>query len=366
MTKEEKKKLVEAIMKDASEVVKRRLNEAYKNKKDNFIQFVLNLEEITSEEIKAVEKDICNTVRFMKLNEDVTDDALDYILSGKSKFGSDVKYKEVLETFDDLFENPNKNFREIMMGWYAYCSGEIGKLYHFREWQMITGVTTDSVPFIDFLVPESVSENLISDLRSLGLVERNKHETLNAYIQREYRELVPKAESLAGKFDGWVYLRFAPISQKNVREIIRNNSQYIYHITDVTNIESIKKTGILLDNRSHPEVQPRVFLLVPNRNDIINRPNVTQKYEGSLFNFNMCLYRALPLRLYQYRLNDGTIREKDPYKWQYSVIKIDIDKIPENVEFYWDIHSFPFAFFTKDAIPASAIIECSRENIRRR
>lgn len=252
-----------------------------------------------------------------------------------------------------------------MMGWYAYCSGEIGKLYHFREWQMITGVTIDEVPFIDFLVPEEVSTVLISDLRSLGLVERNKRETLVSFINREFYELTADAESIAEQFDGWVYLRFVPMSQKDVRSIIRKNSQYIYHITDVSNIELIKKNGIRLDNRSHPEVQPRIFLLVPNRNDIINRDDVQQKYNRELFDFNDCLYRALPLRLHQYRLADGSITEQNPYRWQFAIIRIDIDKIPADVEFYWDIHSFPFAFFTRDTIPADAIVDYTCENIRR-
>lgn len=358
-------------MKGVSKKVIKHLNEVYSSKTESdskFIQFIRNLSKITPEEIEETKQDILRAVKRIRnneLHEDVTDDARDYILSRKSKIGKDITFEEVLDTFDDLFENPNKNFREIMMGWYAYCSGEIGKLYHFKKWQMITGTTIDNVPFIDFLVPENISNILISDLRSRGLVERNKYETLVSFVKREFRKLIPDAESIANQFDGWVYLRFAPMSQKNVRNIIRRNSKYIYHITDVSNINSIIKNGIQIDNRSHPEVQPRIFLLVPNRNDIINKKDVQQKYPLSIFDFNDCLYRALPLRLHQYRLTDGSITEKNPYQWEFAIIKIDIDKIPDNVEFYWDIHSFPFAFFTQDNIPSSSISECIRTKIKR-
>lgn len=370
MTQQEKRTIYENFMKKVAKTVKRLIEEAdiyntVNESDDNFIQFIKRLEKVTSQDIKTAERNISNSIRNIKLNEDLTDDARDYILSGKSSLGTDIKFECVLDTFDDLFENPKKNFREIMMGWYAYCSGEIGTLYNFQDWQMINGITEDDVPFIDFLVPESITDALISDMRLLGLIERNKHETLRSFIQREYHELTGEIESIASKFNGWVYLRFVPMTQNNIRNIIRKNSQYIYHITDISNIDSIKELGIHLDNRSHPEVQPRIFLLVPNRNDIINRDSVRQKYDRNLFDFNDCLYRALPLRIHQYRLADGSTTEQNPYNWKFAVIKIDIDKIPSNVEFYWDVHSFPFAFFTKDSIPESAIVNCSIETIRR-
>ncbi len=368
MTDKDKRMLYESIMKKAAKTVKSLIEEAsmhFNESNDGFIQFIKRLEQVTPQEIKIAERDIRNAIHQMRLNEDATDDAIDYILSGSSKLGSDVKFERVLDTFDDLFNNPRKNFREIMMGWYAYCSGNIGDLYNFQNWQMLNGITEDDVPFIDFLVPESVSDILISDMRSLGLVERNKHETLRSFIQKEYYDLTSDAESLADKFNGWVYLRFVPMSQKNVRNIIRSNSQYIYHITDISNIESIKKNGIRLDNRSHPEVQPRIFLLVPNRNDLTRREDVRQKYDRRLFDFNECLYRALPLRIHQYRLSDGSTTIQNPYNWKFGVIQIDIDKIPTDVEFFWDVHSFPFAFFTRDSIPASAIVNCTEETIRK-
>ena len=365
MTKEEKKKLFDAIMIDVAKIVKRKINESDSYNYDvNFIQFIRKLEKITPEEIKETEKDILNAVRNMKINESVTDDAVDYILSGKSVLGTEVKYKEVLNTYEDLLKNPGKNIKELMMLEFGFFSGDIGKLYHFKEWQMFNGITTDNVPFIDFLVPESVCENLIIDMRSLGLVQRNEREGLNAFIQAANKNFSSE-EKIVEKFVGWEYIRFTPMSQKNVRDVIRNNSQYIYHITDASNIDSIKKNGILLNNRSHPETEPHIFLLVPNRNDIIYRNDIQQKFKDTnLFDFNKCLYQALPLRLHQYRLDDGFITEQNPLKWKFCILTIDIDKIPNNVEFYWDIHSFPFAFFTKDNIPSYAIVNYSIENIR--
>ena len=140
MTTQEKKQIYNRIMEDVSKIVIKHLNEVcteIPEADNNFIQFIKNLDKVSLEEIEDTKRDILRAVRRMKnnrLQEDATDDARDYILSGNSKLGYGIKFEEVLDTFDDLFENPNKNFREIMMGWYAYCSGEIGKLYHFREW----------------------------------------------------------------------------------------------------------------------------------------------------------------------------------------------------------------------------------------
>lgn len=349
-------------MREVAQIVKRRLFESDNmSYDDSFIRFIHNLQKVSPEEIRATEQDILKAVSRLRLNENATDDARDYILSGK--YDSEVKFERVLDTLDDLFENPGKNFREIMMNWYAYCSGEIGELYRFREWQMMTGVTVDDVPFIDFLIPETVVDSLVTVLRSLGLVQRNEQQSIVDYVCTKYRELTEETQSLQDKFNGWIYLRFAPMSQKNVRDTIRQNSKYIYHITDASNIDSIKKNGFILDNRSHPEVQPRLFLVVPDRSDIVNREDVRQRYSRDLFDFNTYLHRALPLRIHQYRVEDGSVTEMNPYKWKFAVVEIDIDKVPEDIEFYWDIHSFPFAFFTRDSIPASAVSDYKIETI---
>ena len=104
-----------------------------------------------------------------------------------------------------------------------------------------------------------------------------------------------------------------------------------------------------MNNISHPEVQPRIFLIVPNRNDLDKDP-----YDRN-FNINYYMNVALPERLRTYRVKDGTISNNQ--EWRFAIIRIDVDKIPNDVKFFWDIHSFPFAFFTEDEIPSDAIVD---------
>ena len=65
-----------------------------------------------------------------------------------------------------------------------------------------------------------------------------------------------------------------------------------------------------------------------------------------------------------YGITPKTLNYKT-YQNLIAYIKNNIDKIPTDVEFYWDVHSFPFAFFTRDSIPASAIVNCTEETIRK-
>lgn len=78
-------------MEDVSKIVIKHLNEVcteIPEADDNFIQFIKNLDKVSLEEIEDTKRDILRAVRRMKnnrLQEDATDDARDYILSGNSK-----------------------------------------------------------------------------------------------------------------------------------------------------------------------------------------------------------------------------------------------------------------------------------------
>ena len=40
---------------------------------------------------------------------------------------------------------------------------------------------------------------------------------------------------------------------------------------------------------------------------------------------------------------------------KFSKIAIDLNKVPENVKFHWDVNSLPFGVFTETDIPAEAV-----------
>lgn len=339
-------------MEDVSEKVIKHLNEVcteISDADDNLIQFFKILDKVTIEEVEEAKQDMLRAVKRMKnnrLHEDVTDDARDYILSGKSKFGSDIKFERVTDTLEKLEKHYNDNYRELLMYFNSIRFAQLKELYHFHNWQFSLGVTDDDIPYIDFVIPENLKELLCDDLKQYGLVGRNKPELIKDYVDY-FPILYQNSINISDKFDGWTYVRFCPVAQKDVRKIIRNNSQYVYHITDAASIDSIEKNGIQLRNMSHPEVKPRIFLFVDNRNDVENNDfwSIDDYFVG------------LVKRIHQYRLKDGITKEKNPYKWKFVLLTIDIDKIPTDVEFYWDLYSFPYAFFTEDSIPIDAVVD---------
>ena len=351
-------------MLDVAKVVKRRISEyaetqhvneyasidddyeAYIND-DNIVAFIKQLLKVPARELKNVKRDIISAVS--SLNEDATSDARDFILSGQSALGPDVQFSAVEQTIDELIEHHNENYREVMMLFYSDYYKILQENYHFRDWQFTVGVTYDDVPYMDFLIPEKVLDVLIADMKRHGMQSRHLPEIIDEFKDKMFKREFPDGIDISDKFEGWTYVRFTPIKQRDCRKVIRNNSRYIYHITDVTNVNAILKDGLKMNNLSHPEVQPRIFLIVPNRQDLPVDPR------DDNFDFNYYITRALPGRLYSYRIKDGTA--KDNGRWDFAVVRIDVDKIPADVEFYWDIHSFPFAFFTEDAIPASAIVD---------
>lgn len=351
----QKRALYESIMKDIAKVIKRRIVEHFSETENyeeflndrNFIDFISRLSKISKSEIIRAEKDILQAE--IKLNEDAVDDTIDYILSGKSSIGSNIQFKAVEQTIDELIMHHNENYREVMMCFYSDYYKILQELYHFREWQFSVGVTYDDVAYMDFLIPETILNELMADMKSHGMVGRHLPEIIKEFKNELFHAEFPDAIDISDKFEGWTYVRFTPINQKDCRITIRSNSKYIYHITDASNVDIILKSGLKLNNISHPEVQPRIFLIVPNRNDLDKEP-----YDRN-FNINYYMNVALPERLRTYRVKDGTISNNQ--EWRFAIIRIDVDKIPNDVKFFWDIHSFPFAFFTEDEIPSDAIVD---------
>ena len=175
------------------------------------------------------------------------------------------------------------------------------------------------------------------------MVGRILNNVIDEYKDVMFNSEFPEAESILNKFNGWSFIRFVPINQKNCRNTVRNNSQYLYHITEISSIENIINNGLILNNLSHPENKPRIFMITCNRSDLKQKYNISFNYDNYI--------DGLARRICQYRT--GTFKTN----WKYAIIKIDIDRIPNNIPLYWDIYSFPFAVFTENDIPSDAIID---------
>lgn len=119
---------------------------------------------------------------------------------------------------------------------------------------------------------------------------------------------------------------FDPIHQKSVTKIARQN-KYLYHWTPYKNLQSILDNGIELRNNNDVfSYQPKVHLL---KSQIT--PQYAAKFAWILFNKNKSL-------------NNG----------KYVLLRINLNKVPDNVEFFGDPR-FELGYFTQEVIPPESI-----------
>lgn len=119
---------------------------------------------------------------------------------------------------------------------------------------------------------------------------------------------------------------FDPIYQKSLTTIVRQN-KYVYHWTPYQNLPSILKNGLELRNdNTFLSYPPKVHLMKSNIN---SQQAIMLAWQ--LFNKNT-------------NLNDG----------RYALLKISLDKVPDNVEFFGDPR-FELGYFTQDMIPPESI-----------
>lgn len=145
---------------------------------------------------------------------------------------------------------------------------------------------------------------------------------------------VKKAMGLCGYFcsvekdypyiDKWVYLNFEPKNQDDVNRYVRGMKE-IYHVTQEKHIEKIKNIG-----------------LIP-------------KFKNPLF--------AYPERVYLFKENTPPdeiyaltkqFKEIKKDENKHCLLIINVEKIPDNVNFYLD-PNYGYGIYTKDNIPPTAI-----------
>lgn len=138
-------------------------------------------------------------------------------------------------------------------------------------------------------------------------------------------------------YDNQILLVFEPKFTKNISDQIRNNYRYVYHAAPSIYVDKIKKTGLVPKSKNHYFNYPdRIYLML---GDYLNaQQKLILKNVKSLRNNNI------------------TITGKNNNTYDYSVIKIDISKLPDNIDFFLDPNA-PQAIFTTNNIPPSAIVE---------
>ena len=125
-----------------------------------------------------------------------------------------------------------------------------------------------------------------------------------------------------------IAMGFDPMYQKPIRNSVRSKWKILFHLSPIENKESILKNGILpkSDNNifSYPN---RVYLLIPS----IPQNELTE-------------------------IADRLRKVRNISLGQYVSFKIDLDKIPDNINFYYD-PQYTYGVFCNDAIPPQSIVK---------
>ena len=316
-----KKQLYKNIINDISKIVKKELNEnnqynqlSIEQSKENFIKQLIKLP------INKLKK-LCS----YNLDESIyTDNATDILLN---KFDCKELTKNIIDfsfnNIDDIISAfiivsaDIKNFTEIL------------KRYKLKEKYQFTirRINDYDIDFIDMILNKNET-NIINELKNCGfyynirpLIEPN--EKINKQFSDEQLTIL----------NDMIFVRFLPLNQDNIKNIILENSKYIYHYTYEENLESIKNTGLKINNISHPLYPKRLFFIT----------NIKTNTNISFNNYEKYLIDRLILN---YRLNYKTNKTPNIYK-----ISIDLNKLPNNIKFYIDINSYPYAIYTDSNIP---------------
>ena len=133
----------------------------------------------------------------------------------------------------------------------------------------------------------------------------------------------------------WILLMFDPKKQESIKEMVLKYHKYAYHTSPIYNAESIEKNGILAKYANTPFISntKRIYLYLGNTSN--------QKYVDMM--------KSISKKL-QSKDNNFT--------GDFVEYEIVLQKLPDNIEFYVDIHGYGKDYiYTESEIPLSAIRE---------
>lgn len=131
----------------------------------------------------------------------------------------------------------------------------------------------------------------------------------------------------------WMLLMFDPKKQESIKEMVLKYHKYAYHTSPIYNAESIEKNGILAKYTNTPFISntKRIYLYLGNTSN--------QKYVDMM--------KSISKKL----------QSKDnKFTGDFVEYEIMLKKLPENAEYYVDIHGFGKDYiYTETNIPIEAI-----------
>ena len=131
----------------------------------------------------------------------------------------------------------------------------------------------------------------------------------------------------------WMLLMFDPQKQESIKEMVLKYHKYAYHTSPIYNAESIEKNGILAKYAitSFISNTPRIYLYLGNTSN--------SEYVKMMKSISRNLQR-----------------KDNKFTGDFVEYEIMLKKLPENAEYYVDIHSFGKDFiYTETDIPIESI-----------
>ena len=136
-----------------------------------------------------------------------------------------------------------------------------------------------------------------------------------------------------------ITLAFEPRFSKIVTNEIIKKYKYLYHVTPSVYVEKIKNIGICPKSKNSLYSYPdRVYLFTGNElnNEQMQVIDIIKSYR-----------------------EDTIVADKNIDTNEYSILKIDVTKLPLNIDFYYDPLTAD-AIFTYENIPPTAIVSITK------
>lgn len=233
-----------------------------------------------------------------------------------------ISKKDIMSIANDLtafiprmFGSPISDDGELMLDENVNVTMPIGQLrkelkkFGFKQWQIKSAIVANKVRVLILYADINKNTNVIEN--EMLLFGWSKAKISQPVIIQGITCRV---------------MEFDPMIQKPITKEARK-FEYLYHLTPQSNVLSILKNGI----------EPR------SENDYLSYPPKAHLLKGNISQ-NIASYVGWQLFHVKKGLTDGN----------YALLRIETNKLPENIEFYKDPR-FEYGYYSNGVIPSSAI-----------
>lgn len=154
-----------------------------------------------------------------------------------------------------------------------------------------------------------------------------------------HKELIPVKYQTVD----WLLLQFEPHYQEVITPQILENYKYLFHVSPTKYEHKILKQGICPSSKNDSFDYPaRVYMTLEYR----------ETEQGVLEKNTLENLRRICGMLYRAKVEKGSATKSDTV---YSIYKIDVSKLREDINLSYDENFYPLSIFTPDNIPPYAI-----------